>query len=158
MTSVNEADEQAIRALIDLQVTGWDAADPDTYASVFTPDADYVTFLGSRHEGREAIASSYALLFNKLHGTRLRIQIIKLRYLAPDVALIQARAAVVRQQDSRWNRRGERVNTSIAVRTDDGWRLAASQNTPHRRFAEKFLGVVVSRRSHSRTRQDGRNA
>jgi uncharacterized protein (TIGR02246 family) len=147
-SSVNRADEQAIRALIDRQVTGWDTADPDAYASVFTPDADYVTFLGSRHKGRAAIASSYAPLFDKLHGTRLRTQITQLRYLAPDVALIQAHAAVTKRA-RRWNRRGERVNTSIAVRTDDGWRLAASQNTTHRRFAEKLLGVLVSRQSHA---------
>jgi uncharacterized protein (TIGR02246 family) len=148
-SSVNRADEQAIRALIDRQVTGWDTADPDASASVFMPDADYVTFLGSRHKGRAAIASSYAPLFNKLlHGTRLRTQITQLRYLTPDVALIQAQAAVIRR-DSLWNRRGERVNTSIAVRTDDVWRLAASQNTTHRRLAERLLDVLVSRQYHA---------
>lgn len=145
--SVDPADEQAIRALIDRQITGWDTADPDAYASVFTPDAEYVTFLGSRYKGRAAIASSYAPLFKKLlRGTRLHIQIAQLRYLTPDVALIHARAAVTKS-GRRWNRPGERVNTSIAVRTDDGWQLAASQNTTHRRFAETLLGVVVSRRS-----------
>jgi uncharacterized protein (TIGR02246 family) len=157
MTSVKEADERAIRALIDRQITGWDTADPDTYASVFAPDADYVTFLGSRHKGREAIASSYAPLFDKLHGTRLRLQITQLRCLTPDVALIQARASVIRPA-RRWSRGSERINTSIAVRTDDGWQLAASQNTTHRRFAEKLLGIVVSRRFHSYPRQGDRNA
>jgi hypothetical protein len=40
------------------------------------------------------------------------------------------------------------MNTSIAVLTDDGWLLAASQNTTHRRFAEKLeklMGKPVSR-------------
>jgi hypothetical protein len=37
------------------------------------------------------------------------------------------------------------MNTSIAVPTDDGWLLAASQNTTHRRFAEKLMGKLVSR-------------
>jgi len=148
-TTVDGADEQAIRALIDRQVTGWDTANPNAYASVFTPDADYVTFLGSPYKGRAAIASSYAPLFKKLlRGTRLRIQIAQLRYLTPDVALIQSRAAVTKQ-GRRWNRRSERVNTSIAVRTDDGWRLAASQNTTHRRFSETLLAVMVSRQSHT---------
>ncbi|MGB3486008.1 MAG: SgcJ/EcaC family oxidoreductase [Mycobacterium sp.] len=148
-SSVNRDDEQAILALIDRQITGWDTADSDAYASVFTPDADYVTFLGSRHKGRAAIAASYTPLFKKLlHGKRLRTQISQLRYLAPDVALIQAHAAITKQ--SRWwNRRGGRINTSIAVRTNDGWRLAASQNTTHRRSAEKILGMLVSRQSHA---------
>jgi uncharacterized protein (TIGR02246 family) len=142
---VNPADEVAIRALIDRQVRGWDAGNPDAYASVFTVDADYVTFLGGRHKGREAIATSYAPLFKKLlQGSRLRTQITQLRYLTPDVALIQARAAVTKQA-RRWNRRADRVNSSIAVRTDDGWLLVALQNTSHRRFAEKVVGELISR-------------
>ncbi|PXX02490.1 SgcJ/EcaC family oxidoreductase [Mycolicibacterium moriokaense] len=148
-SSVNRADEVAIRALVDRQVNGWDAGDPAAYASVFAPDADYATFLGGRHKGRDAIAKSYAPLFKKLlHGSRLRTQITQLRYLTPDVALIQARAAVTTQA-RRWHRRADRVNTSIAVRGGDGWLLAVSQNTTHRRFAEKLMGVLVSRQSHA---------
>jgi uncharacterized protein (TIGR02246 family) len=147
--SVNRADEVAIRALIDRQVKGWDTGDPAAYASVFTPDADYVTFLGSSYKGREAIALFYAPLFKKLlRGSRLRTQITHLRYLTPDVALIQARASVTKQV-RRWNRRADRVNTSIAVRTDDGWLLAASQNTTHRRLTEKLMGELISRQSHA---------
>jgi uncharacterized protein (TIGR02246 family) len=146
---VNPADEHAIRTLIDRQVMGWDTADPDAYASVFTADADYVTFLGSQHKGRAAIATSYAPLFKKLlRGTRLRTQITQVRYLTPDVALIQARAAVT-QQGRKWNRRPERVNTSVAVRTDEGWLLAASQNTTHRRLAGKLLGGLIFRQSQA---------
>lgn len=146
--SVNRADEEAIRALIDRQVRGWDTGDSNAYASVFTADADYVTFLGSHHKGREAIAESYAPLFKRfLRGSRLRTQITQLRYLTPDVALIQARAAVTKQAQ-RWSRRPGRVNTSVAVRTDDGWLLAASQNTTHRRFAEKLLGGLTFRKAH----------
>ncbi|MGH3580741.1 MAG: SgcJ/EcaC family oxidoreductase, partial [Mycobacterium sp.] len=122
-----------------------DAADPERYASVFTDDADYVTFLGGRQRGRKAIATSYAPLFKRvLHGSRLRIQITQLRYLTPDVALIHARAAVTKQT-RRWNRRADRTNTTVAVRTDDGWLLAASQNTTHRWLTEKVMGWLLPR-------------
>ncbi|MEY8013774.1 SgcJ/EcaC family oxidoreductase [Mycobacterium servetii] len=142
------ADEDAIRELLDRQIMGWDTGDPHAYASVFTPDADYVTFLGSHYKGREAIATSYAPLFKKLlRGSRLNTEITQLRFLTPDVALIQANAAVTKGARRR-NRRYTRVNTSIAVRTDDGWLLTASQNTTHRRFAEKLMDKLVSRQSH----------
>ena len=50
--------------------------DPEAYASGFTADADYVTFLGSHYKGREAIAASYAPLFKKLlKGSRLDTEI-----------------------------------------------------------------------------------
>jgi hypothetical protein len=61
-----------------------------------------------------------------------------------DVALINAKGAAVKGARRR-NRRNTRVNTSIAVRTDGGWLLAASQNTTHRRFAEKLMGKLASR-------------
>ena len=51
MITERPADEAAIRELLDRQVAGWDAGDAEAYASVFTPDADYVTFLGSHYRG-----------------------------------------------------------------------------------------------------------
>lgn len=145
--SDQHADERAVRELLDRQVEGWDSGDPEAYASVFTSDADYVTFLGSHYKGREAIAASYVPLFNWLKGSRLETEIAQLRFLTPDVALIRANAAVTKGARRR-NPRKTRVNTSIAVRTDDGWLLAASQNTKHRRFAEKLMGTLISRQSH----------
>jgi uncharacterized protein (TIGR02246 family) len=141
------ADEDAIRELLDRQIMGWDAGDSEAYASVFTSDADYITFLGSHYKGRDAIAASYAPLFRKLFkGSRLHTKVAQLRFLSPDVALIQTDAAVIK--GTRRNRRKTRVNTSIAVRTEDGWLLAASQNTTHRWLAEKLMGELVSRQSH----------
>jgi uncharacterized protein (TIGR02246 family) len=98
-SSDRRADEDAIRELLDRPVMAWAAGDPEAYASVITPDADYVTFLGSHHKGREAIAASYVSLFKKfLKGSRLETEITQLRFLTPDVALIHAKGAVVREQ------------------------------------------------------------
>lgn len=138
------ADEEAIRALIDQQVKGWAAGDPAAYAAVFTGDAHYITFLGSHYTGRDAIASSYVPLFRRLlKGTRLLIDIIEVRFLAPDVALVHANASVIKGPRRR-NRRSARVNTSVAVRTDGRWQLAASQNTTHRRLAEALMDKLFS--------------
>ncbi len=145
MTSDDQrADEDAIRALVDQQVRGWAAGDPAAYAGVFTTDADYITFLGSHHVGRDAIASSYVPLFKKLlKGTQLRIDITQVRFLTTDVALVHATASVVKGK-RRHPRRNTRLNTSVAVRTGGRWRLAASQNTTHRRLAEKLLARLFS--------------
>jgi uncharacterized protein (TIGR02246 family) len=97
MSSDRRADEDAIRDLVDRQVKAWAAADPDAYASVFTPDADYVTFLGSHYKGRRAIAASYVDLFKKfLKGSRLDVEITELRFLTPDVAMVHAYGGVVK--------------------------------------------------------------
>jgi uncharacterized protein (TIGR02246 family) len=44
------ADENAIRSLVDRQIMAWAAGDSESYASVFTPDADHVTFLSSHYK------------------------------------------------------------------------------------------------------------
>jgi uncharacterized protein (TIGR02246 family) len=138
-------DEIAIRELIDHQVMGWAAGSPEGYASVFTSDADYITFLGSHYKGRAAIAASYAPLFKKLlKGSRLDFEITQLRFLTPDVALVHAEGAVVKGRRQR-SRRNTRVSTTIAVRTDGQWLLAASQNTTLRRLAEKILRKLAQR-------------
>jgi uncharacterized protein (TIGR02246 family) len=140
-------DEDAIRKLVARQMQAWAAGDPEWYASVFTSDADYVTFMGSHYKGRKTIAASYVPLFKKpLNGSRLHIEITLLRFLTPDVALILADAAV--HGPRRRNRRNARVNTSVAVRRNGQWQLAASQDTRHRRSAEKLMGRFFSPAEH----------
>ncbi|WAJ43070.1 SgcJ/EcaC family oxidoreductase [Mycobacterium sp. Aquia_216] len=143
MNSERTADEDAIRNLVDRQVDAWAAADPEAYAGVFTSDADYITFLGSHHKGRKAIAASYVPLFKKfLKGSELEIEILQVRFATPDVALVVSNAVVKRNR--RWARRRTRVNTSVAVRIEGQWLFASAQNTTHRRFAETLLRALTS--------------
>jgi uncharacterized protein (TIGR02246 family) len=93
--------------------------------------------------GPRAIAASYVRLFKKfLKGSRLEFEITQLRFLTPDVALVHAKGAVVKGRGRR-SRRNTRVNTTIAVRTDGRWLFAGSQNTTHRRLAEKLLDKLA---------------
>jgi uncharacterized protein (TIGR02246 family) len=146
--SDRRADEEAIRNLLDRQIKAWDAADPDAYAAVYTLDGDCVSFLGSHYNGREAIADSYEVprassLFRKvMRGARLDFQVTNLRFLTSDVALVQAAGGVTKGSGP--SRRSLRTNTSIAVRTGDGWLLAASHNTTHRPLAARLLNKLVS--------------
>lgn len=78
------------------------------------------------HSDEQAIR---ALVDRQAHRRRGRTEITRLRHLTPDVVLIQARAAIAGRLH-----RMTRRNTSVAVRTDDGWQLAFSQNTASWRF------------------------
>src|ERR1700689_510280 len=139
------SDEEAIGDLLDGQVAGWNAGDAKAYAGVFTPDADYVTFLGSHYRGREAIAASYVRLFTKLlKGSRLATEITQLRFLTPDVALLNAKAAGLKK-GRRGTRGNNRVTPTSGVRAAGRGVLAASQNTTHRRLAEKLFRKLASR-------------
>jgi uncharacterized protein (TIGR02246 family) len=148
------ADEAAIRDLIAQQINSWNAGDPAAYAHTYTPDGDCVSFLGGHHQGRDAIAASGEVpsagtLFAKLlRGAQLDVEITHLRFLTPDVAVIHANGGLARPG----RRPSRRTNTSVAVRTENGWLLAATHNTTQRPFAQKLLTAAIARRGTPKSR------
>lgn len=139
-------DEAAIRELLDRQAEAWAAGDAEAYASGFTPDADYITFLGTHYKGRAAIAAAHVPLFEKFQkGSHLDGEITALRFLGPDVALIHGKGAVVKGRQRR-ARHNTKVQTTIAVRRNGKWLIAAFHNTKHR-----WLLETLSARFDSRT-------
>lgn len=142
-------DELAIRALLDRQVEGWNAGDPVAYASAYTRDGDCVSFLGGHYQGRDAIAASCEVpragsVFKRLlRGARLKLQGTDLRFVTPDVAVVHALCCATRAE--RLRGRNVRMNTSVAVRTADGWLLAASQNTTRHPVMERLASNLLSR-------------
>ena len=65
------ADETAVRGLFQRALDAWGRGDGSAYGALFTDDAEYVAFDGSRTVGRQAIAESHQRLFDTwLKGTR----------------------------------------------------------------------------------------
>jgi uncharacterized protein (TIGR02246 family) len=143
------ADETAIRALLNRQINSWDAGDPVAYASAYTRDGDCVSFLGGHYQGRDAIAASCEVpragsVFKRLlREARLRLEITDLRFVTPDVAVVHALCGATRAERPRG--RNVRINTSVAVRTVDGWLLAASHNTTRHPVTERLISKAASR-------------
>src|SRR5262245_56984009 len=73
---VDAADETAINALRQQMVDGWNWGSGAAFAEVFTEDADFVAFDGTRLRGRQEIASTYQRLFDGvMNGSRLTGQL-----------------------------------------------------------------------------------
>jgi uncharacterized protein (TIGR02246 family) len=144
------ADEAAIRALLNRQIRSWDAGDPVAYATAYTRNGDCVSFLGGHYQGRDAIAASCEVpragsVFKRLlRGARLKLHITDLRFVTPDVAVVHALCGATRGE--RLRGRNVRINTSVVVRTVDGWLLAASQNTTRHPVVERLISKAASRR------------
>ncbi|HJZ50395.1 MAG TPA: SgcJ/EcaC family oxidoreductase [Roseiflexaceae bacterium] len=139
----NPTDVAAVRTLLQQFYDAW--GDADAYASVFTEDADYIAFDGTHAKGRDAIAESHRPLFERfLKGSRLFGEAPAIRFLAPDVALIHSKGAVLRAGQQRPSPRRMSVQTVVAVKQADGWRLAAFQNTRYRPFAQTLVGKILA--------------
>ncbi|MEU6830806.1 SgcJ/EcaC family oxidoreductase [Nocardia beijingensis] len=142
-------DEDEIRDLLDRQARAWAEGDAESFAAVFTPDADYITWLGTHFKGRAAIATSHVPLFEKyLKGTRLDGEITQLRFLTPDVAVVHGRGAVLKGRRRR-TRRNTKVQTTVAVRQNGRWQIAAFHNTKHHWLLESLATRFDARQAPS---------
>jgi uncharacterized protein (TIGR02246 family) len=129
---------EQITALIDATVAAWATGDGAAYAANFTADATYVTFVGTCYTGREEIARAHQALFDKfLQGSVLVDDILAIRFLSPDTAVVTSRGDVGKH-GSRPSKL-TKVQTCTVVREADGqWRIAAFQNTKRKALMEKI--------------------
>ncbi|WP_189335984.1 SgcJ/EcaC family oxidoreductase [Actinoplanes ianthinogenes] len=135
MLDDHAADRQAVTATLAALTAAWAAHDDQAYADQFTPDATYVTWVGTRYQGRADIAGSHRELWRKfLKGTTLADEITDIRFPTPDTAIVTSRGEV--QPAGKAKRLGK-VQTYVLVRDADArWRVAAFQNTKRKTLAE----------------------
>lgn len=82
-------DELEIVALVNAFVDGWNAGDPVALAKPFAPDADYLNLMGLYGHGREVIVRAYRdVLTTAFRGSRIKATIEALRFVRPDVAMV----------------------------------------------------------------------
>ncbi|WP_410649011.1 SgcJ/EcaC family oxidoreductase [Amycolatopsis sp. cmx-4-54] len=109
----------------------WNDGDATAYASLFTEDADYVTFFGMNMPGRALIESAHRSLFEgPLRGSKLVKGggEPKVRFLRPDVAIVVSGGGSSLSDDKPEPGR-ESTLTYVLVEESDGWRVASFQNT-----------------------------
>ena len=129
-TTVDPADEAAVRGLYQQLMDGWNRGSGDAFAAVFAEDGDLVAFDGTHFEGREEIAPFHQQLFDKwMKGSRLVGQVKDVRFLSPDIALMHAVGGTVMRGKSEPSPERDSIQTLVAIRRDGEWRFAAFQNT-----------------------------
>jgi uncharacterized protein (TIGR02246 family) len=138
------ADRQAVATLLDALQDAWGRADADAYASFFTADAPYTTWLGTQYQGRHDIAESHRALFHGfLKGTRLAGEIRQIRFCGPDTALVTARGDTYKGKTPTTLCK---VQTYTLVREADGrWQIAAFHNTKRRPLMEAISFLFAPR-------------
>ena len=128
--SLESADEAAIHALLGGLVSSWNAGDGEAYARAFTDDCDYVTFNGDRLTGRAAVANSHQALFSThLRGSKLLFEHVDMRAAGPAAAIVHGVGNTLLQGQKLPRKSRRSIQTLVAVRKAEGWRLAAFQNT-----------------------------
>lgn len=129
------ADEKAIRELLDHTTDAWNRNDADAYGAAFTENASYVAFFGGIYRGRHEIIESHRVLFAKvLRGTRMYNEVVEIRLVAPDAAVLVTRGDVAKRAPKRL----AKVQSYTVVCIDGNWQFASFQNTRRSRVM-RFL-------------------
>jgi uncharacterized protein (TIGR02246 family) len=142
-TRAGSTDQQSVRALYQQFMDAWNQGDGAALAAVFTDDGDLVGFDGTHLRGRVVIEEFQQKLFDKyLKGTRLTGAVNGVRFLHANTAVMHAIGGTIMKRKTKPARARESIQTLVATRTDDGWRLAAFQNTRVRPMGSVFLAFL----------------
>jgi uncharacterized protein (TIGR02246 family) len=86
-------DESAIQQVLSGIDEAWNQGDAKTLASYFTPEAELIDVTGTVHGGRNAIERRNAILLgDMLNGSHLTQELKSIKFLRPDVALVDTDA------------------------------------------------------------------
>ena len=111
-------------------IESWDKARARDYANLFAEDASVVGFDGSMMNGRKEIFEQINAIFND-HKTGKYVTIIKeIRFLSPDIAILQAITGLVPAGKTDLEPKTNAVQTMVAEKEEDEWLIALFQNTP----------------------------
>jgi uncharacterized protein (TIGR02246 family) len=123
-------DELEIRGLYEELLGQWNDGDAPGYADLFLENGGIVGFDGSTVDTRAEIFAHLTGIFAH-HATAAYVAKIKnVRFLNADVAVLSAVAGLVPPGQSEINPAVNAIQTLVAQRKDQRWRIALFQNTP----------------------------
>jgi uncharacterized protein (TIGR02246 family) len=146
MTAESQArsdDDAAVRALYDELLGGWNEGNGARFAAAFADDGVLIAFDGTRLRGRQVIEEFQQELFDRwVKGTRLTGSVAHVRFLGPDTAVMQAVGSTIKRHRTNPVRARDSIQTLVASKTPEGWRLGAFQNTRIHPIGSGFLAFL----------------
>ena len=114
-------------------VEAWNHRDPDTLASVFTEDAEFVNVVGLWWHDRAAIRKAHAYGLERIFNrSTLRLSRVTVKHLSDAVAVVHARMTLSGQTpigEVAEPGRRQNIFTFVVQRLPQGWRCVAAHNT-----------------------------
>jgi ketosteroid isomerase-like protein len=137
-------DEASVRDVVAGFATAWNNHDMNSFGKLFAPDADFVNVTGIHMKGRDEIQSHHAWSHGAIpESTRvpqtlpknygifknstMKFDSIDVRLLGRDVALARVNWHLFGDVRTSTSRQG--VFLFVLTREEQGWQIAAAQNT-----------------------------
>ena len=130
-------DEVAIRSILEEEVAAWNKGDAQTYSRHFAADGTFTNIRGMFFTGHQAFLDKHEEIFKGIfHGTALRQDVVSLRFIRPDIAVVETLTSVSGFSSSgpppgaHADAQG-RLRTrllQVMVKASDGWKIAVYHN------------------------------
>jgi uncharacterized protein (TIGR02246 family) len=89
------SDETAIRRIVQDEIIAWNQGDAVAYSRHFAVDGTFTNIQGQFFTGYDAFLKQHAVIFEgRFKQTRLQQDIVSLKFLRPDVAVVEVLTAV----------------------------------------------------------------
>lgn len=124
------AAESAVRDLYEQVLNAWNRHSASEFAAGFSDDAHLVGFDGSQYNGRAEIEAEIGRIFADHVTAGYVWKIRQVRLLAAGVAILRAVVGMVPPEKSDLNPAVNAIQTLVAARHGDIWRIELLQNTP----------------------------
>jgi len=126
---MTDPDLQA-RDLYQQLIESWNERRPDDFAALFATDGAIIGFDGSQADGADEIAEHLRGVFGDHPTARYVAKVRSTRPLGGDCVLVRAIVGMIPPGAERLKPETNALQTLIAQRGADGWRIALFQNTP----------------------------
>ena len=123
-------DETEVRSLYRQILSGWNRRNADAIADLFDDDGVAIGFDGSELNGRAEISEIHREIFNDHQTGAFVGRVRSVRFLNSGAAVLSAVAGMVLPGESDLDPDRNTVQTLVAVKRNDQWRVAVFQNTP----------------------------
>jgi uncharacterized protein (TIGR02246 family) len=121
---------EEVSVLYHALLDAWNRHDAVGYAALFADDGYVVGFDGTEMMGPHEIEQSLSAIFADHETGRYVAKVRAERILADEVAILRAVAGLVPAGTSDLNPQLNAIQTLVAKREDEGWRILQFQNTP----------------------------
>ena len=121
--------ETAILGLIETFVASWNAVDARKLASTFAADADFTAISGRHMRGRGLVERGHGEILATIYrGTKLAANIESVRFLRPDVAVLDVKF-ILRKEDGSLVFGIPHTSAGVIATEDSGvWAIAVFRN------------------------------
>jgi uncharacterized protein (TIGR02246 family) len=129
-------DEAAVRNLVQEEITAWNSGDATAYSRHFAADGTFTNIRGQFFTGRESFIQKHEDLFTgPFHGSTLKQDIVSLKFVRPDVAVVEVLTSVTgipklfpgTNTDDKGRLRTRLLQ--VVVKDDGEWKITAYHNT-----------------------------